>query len=446
MKIDRTRRQFALQLSSVFAAPYVVSNRVFGKSAPSNKTTVAFIGVGNNGYNWAKRFMADERCQIVAVCDVNREGPGYWNNSVRGALPAQRLVNEHYGGKVCDVHSDYREVLQRDDIDAIYIGTPDHWHAIIAVTAANAKKDIYGQKPLSLTVSEGRWMTKAVEKNGVVWQTGSQQRSDQNFRRACELVRNGRIGKLQRVVCGLPGGTPDFGKTAERTDPEPVPEGFDYDMWLGPAPWAEYCPARVGVNFRWVLDYSGGQITDWGGHHPDIAQWGMDTERTGPSKIRDAQGEFAEGPIYNTATKYRFVCDYDNGVELVVGSSEKSGVTFEGDEGWVWANRGRHDASSKQILDSKIGSEETHLYKSDNHVADFLDCVRTRKQPVAPIEVAHRSISIAHLGNIALRLGRDLNWDPAQEMIVGDESASAMLERPYRQPWDKVWKELIGNI
>lgn len=441
-----SRRTILKSAAAAFTAPAIVSPKVFGKEAPSNRITLGIIGVGNNGYNWTQQFLQDDRCRIVAVCDVNREGPGYWNNTVRGREPARQLVNEAYGDKSCDVYEDYRDVLARDDIDAIYIGTPDHWHALIAVAAANAKKDIYGQKPLSLTIREGRQMANAVNKNGIVWQTGSQQRSDVNFRRACELVRNGRIGKLHTVRCGLPGGTPDFGKTASRTNPEPVPQGFDYDFWLGPAPWAEYCPARVGVNFRWILDYSGGQITDWGGHHPDIAQWGMNTERTGPIEIKNAKGKFAEGPVYNTATDYYFECLYANGVKLIVGSDQRQGVTFEGSDGWVWANRGKHEASSDEILNSVIGDSETHLYVSDNHVDNFLDCVKSRSEPVAPIEVGHRSITIAHLGNIALRTGRDLKWDPDHETFPDDPGASDMLERPYRAPWDKEWKKQIEAV
>lgn len=424
----------------------IVPSTFFGKEAPSNRITMGFIGVGNNGYNWARNFLKDDRCQIVAVCDVNREGPGYWENSVRGREPARRLVDEAYGGQTCATYEDYREVLAREDIDAIYIGTPDHWHALIAVAAANAKKDIYGQKPLSLTIDEGKHMVRAVEKNGVVWQTGSQQRSDFNFRRVCELVRNGRIGQLKSVRCGLPAGAPDYGKTAHRTAPEPVPDGFNYDFWLGPAPWAEYCPARVGVNFRWIFDYSGGQLTDWGGHHPDIAQWGMNTERTGPIAIKNPSGKFAEGPVYNTATEYSFDCIYANGITLTISSAERPGVTFEGTDGWVWANRGRHEASTDEILNSEIGEDEIHLYPSDNHVGNFLDCVQSRRPTVAPIDVAHRSISLAHLGNIALRTGRELRWDPASEEVVGDPGASEMLRRPYRQPWDKEWAAELAKI
>ncbi|MFN3193017.1 MAG: Gfo/Idh/MocA family protein [Aureliella sp.] len=444
-KQSSSRRTF-IKASTAFSAPLIVPAGVFGKQAPSNKITMGVIGTGNNGTNWTKRFLNEDRCRVVAVCDVNKEGPGYWNNTVRGREPAKKLVDEHYDDRSCLAVEDYRELLDRDDIDSIYIGTPDHWHAIIAVAAANAKKDIYGQKPLSLTVNEGRWMSDAVKANQVVWQTGSQQRSDFNFRRACELVRNGRIGKLQTVRCGLPGGTPDFGKTANQTSPEPVPKGFNYDMWLGPAPWAEYCPARVGVNFRWNLNYSGGQITDWGGHHPDIAQWGMNTEATGPIKIKNAKGKFAQGPIYNTATEFHFECEYEDGVTLIIGSDQKSGVTFEGDEGWVWANRGKHDASAKEILESRIGDDEIRLYESSSHVGDFLDCVQSRQQPVAPIETAHRSISIAHLGNIALQLGRDLHWEPKSETIQDDSTAFALLERPYRSPWDKEWERLKQAI
>ena len=345
-------------------------------------------------------------------------------------------MDDVYGGVGCAAYEDFRNVIERDDIDGIYIGTPDHWHAIIAIAAANAGKNIYGQKPLSLSIAEGRAMANAVKRNGVVWQTGSQQRSDSNFHRACELVRNGRIGKLQTVRCGLPGGTPDYGKTAHRTDPEPIPDGFNYDMWLGPAPEDYYCAARVGVNFRWNLNYSGGQLTDWGGHHPDIAQWGMGTELTGPVKIKNPKAIWkTDHPVYNTAIEYYFECEYANGVTMIISNKEKGGVTFEGSDGWVWADRGRHDASSKEILDSKIEDGEIHLYKSDDHVKNFVDSVFSRTETVAPIEIAHRSISIAHLGNIAMILGRDIQWDPDKEKIVNDAGANLLLKRAYRAPW-----------
>ncbi len=433
--IQQSRRAFLKSVSVLSSLPMILPASVIGQDAPSNKITIGFIGTGNNGTNWLHNFLRDDRMRVLAVCDVNKEGPGYWGGTVRGREPARRTVNDFYSDNSCGAYEDFRDVIARDDIDCIYIGTPDHWHAIIAIMAANAKKDIYGQKPLSLTVKEGRMMSDAVKRNNVIWQTGSQQRSDHNFRRACELVRNGRIGKLHTVKCGLPGGIPDYGKTAHLVDPVPVPEGFAYDMWLGPAETAYYCPARVGVNFRWVLDYSGGQITDWGGHHPDIAQWGMDTEYTGPVKIKNAKGKFAEHKVYNTATEYYFECEYENGVTLIISNKERGGVTFYGTDGEVWANRGNHDAKPKALLDEKIHEDEIHLYKSEDHVTNFVDCVISRKEPVAPVEVAHRSISIAHLGNIALQTGRDLRWNPENEQIIGDQGANDMLHYEYRKPW-----------
>lgn len=400
------------------------------------------IGTGNQGTNDLFGFLRDERVQIVAVCDLNRESPGYWDGRIGGREPARQIVDWNYARqrrsglyKGCAAYEDFRQVIERKDIDALLIAVPDHWHSIPVIQGARAGKDIYGEKPLSLTIAEGRAMSDAVRQNHRIFQTGSQQRSDTRFRKACELVRNGRIGKLHTVRCGLPGGTPDLAKTGDRKDPEPVPEGFNYAMWLGPAPEAPYCPARCHVNFRWILDYSGGQITDWGGHHPDIAQWGMDTERTGPVAIRNAKGEFAKDKLWNTATEFYFEAVYQNGVTMIVSNRERGGVKFEGSDGWVWVNRGAIEASPKSLLDSEIGPNETHLYRSDDHFRNFIDCVISRKEPVAPVEIAHRSITIGHLGNISLRLGRDLKWDPEAERVVGDDEANRMLSRPMRKPW-----------
>ena len=406
-----------------------------GNSSPNNKINVAFIGTGNNGTNWLRDFFKDDRVRVVAVCDVNKEGPGYWEGTIRGREPARRIVNENYGDNNCAVYEDYREVLYRKDIDAVYIGTPDHWHSIMVIEAAKAGKDIYCQKPLSLTIPEGRAMVNAVTKANVILQTGSQQRSDFNFRRACELVLNGRIGRLHTVTCGLPGGIPDFGKTAHQTETAPVPDGFNYDMWLGPTPKVPYCPARVGVNFRWNFHYSGGQVTDWGGHHPDIAQWGMGTQLTGPVKIQNARATYAQHPIYNTATEYYFECIYKNGVKLVLTNNAKGGVTFEGTEGKVWANRGDHLTWPESMRTTIVKPEEIHLYRSSGHVKNFIDCIISRNQPIAPIEVGHRSISIAHLGNIAMKLGRDVEWDPDNEKFINDDLANIKLGRPMRTPW-----------
>ena len=441
------RRSFLKRASAaagaIAAFPAIVPSSVFGETAPGNRITMAFIGVGNQGTNDLQGFLSDDRIQVVAVCDVNRESAGYWSGTTRGRENAKRLVDSYYTDKKeipnykgCDTYEDFRDVLARKDIDVVEIATPDHWHAALAVEAARAGKDIYCQKPLSLTITEGRAMVNAVKRYGRIFQAGSQQRSDYNFRRACELVRNGRIGKLQTVKCGLPGGTPDYsGGLGVSTDPAPVPEGFNYDLWLGPAPAAPYCPARCHVNFRWILDYSGGQLTDWGGHHPDIAQWGMGAENTGPVKVINAKGKFADGPLWNTATEYYFECIYANGVKLIISNRVQGGVTFEGTDGTVWANRGTHKASSPEIMRSVIGPNEIHLYESNDHFRNFIDCVISRREPIAPVETAHRSISLAHLGNIAMITGRDLTWDPEAEQCVNDSDANALLGRSWRAPW-----------
>jgi predicted dehydrogenase len=434
------RRDF-LKSTAAFAAAGGAS-QAQTRPAPSSRITMGVIGTGNQGTGDMKNFLADERVQVVAVCDLNKESPGYWDGAIAGREPARVLVEWHYAQakrsgvyKGCAAYEDFRDVLRRKDIDCVLIAVPDHWHSIPVIEAARAGKDIYGEKPLSLTISEGRAMVNAVTASRRVFQCGSQQRSDVRFRKACEIVRNGGIGKLETVLVGLPGGTPDFGHTRDRQDPEPVPEGFNYERWLGPAPEAPYAPGRCHVNFRWCLDYSGGQITDWGGHHPDIAQWGMGTELTGPVAIRNGQAQWAKEKIWNTAVDYYFEAHYASGVKMTVSSRVRSGVTFQGSDGTVWVNRGAIEATPQSLLDWQPKDNDIRLYRSDNHARNFIDCVISRQETAAPIEQAHRSITIAHLGNISLRLGRDLRWDPAKEQIIGDESAHGMLSRPMRKPW-----------
>ncbi len=451
---NNSRRAFIKKVgtatSAVFAAPTIIPASALGKNghiAPSERINIAFIGAGNQAGNDVKSFLPDERVQITTICDVNKKSDGYWNGKVAGREFIMQLVDDFYSEKhgkkyqSCQGYEDFRDVIALDHIDAVEIVTPDHWHAIPVLMAAAAGKDIYCQKPLALTVEEGRAMSDAVKKHQVVFQTGSQQRSDENFRRVCELVRNGKIGELQTVTCSLPPGTPDFGKTSHLTETVPVPKDFNYDMWLGPAPEAPYCPARTHVNFRWILDYSGGMVTDWGGHHPDIAQWGMDTEYTGPVKIQNARATWSDHPVWNTATEFHFECLYENGLKLIVTSQEGRGIKFTGTEGSVWANRGSHDADPKSILDAEIGPDEIHLYKSDNHFRNFIDCVLSREEPIAPAEVAHRSITIAHLGNIAMMLQQDLDWDPQAEKFIDNFAANQLLSRSMRDPWDSVFKK-----
>ncbi|MBL1215887.1 MAG: gfo/Idh/MocA family oxidoreductase [Planctomycetes bacterium] len=418
--------------AAILGFPTIVPSSVLGRPgssgqvAPSNRITMALIGCGGMGRGDMGALMRYPEVQFVAVCDPD----------LRQRTPARQSVLSHYAQQSqdgtyrgCDDYNDFREVLARDDIDAVVQATPDHWHALVVTAAARAGKDIYGEKPLSLTIAQGRIMSDAVRQYGRVFQTGSQQRSDGRFRFACELVRNGRIGTVHRVTCGLPT-TPTTGNHP----PIPVPDGFDYDLWLGPAPWMPYCQNRTHWNFRWILDYSGGQVTDWGAHHIDIAHWGLGLQNTGPVKV-EGVGEYPADGLWDAATNYRFVCKYDTGVELVATNNFENGVKWEGDDGWVFANRGRIDAEPKSLLNETIGPNEVHLPRSPGHHRNFLDCVASRREPIAPIEQAHRTITVAHLGNIAMQLGRRIRWDPDAETIIDDPTAARMVDRAMREPW-----------
>jgi predicted dehydrogenase len=450
------RRNFikktGVAVGSLIATPTIIPASALGKNgfiAPSDRITMAVIGAGNQGGNDTRAFLQDERVQIVAVCDVNKKSDGYWNGKVAGREYVMDMVDkayrERYGKRYRSTvgYEDFREVLQRKDIDTVEIATPDHWHAIPVMMAAATKKDIYCQKPLSLTVQEGRDMSNAVKHHNVVFQTGSQQRSNEHFRWEVEMVRSGKIGKLKKVTCGLPGGTPDFGKTAHLTDIAPVPANFDYDMWLGPAPEAPYQPCRTHVNFRWILDYSGGMLTDWGGHHPDIAQWAIGADGSGPVMIRNPKSKWSDHPIYNTATEFYFESVYENGVELIISNTGDNvdipfGVRFHCEDGTVWASRKEHNAEPASIINIEL-EEKDRLYTSNNHYRNFIDCVISREQTAAPAEYAHRSITIAHLGNIAMMLNQDLEWDPVKEVVKDNFAANQLLSRNMRAPWNKVY-------
>ena len=424
-----------------------------GRIAPSDKVRLALIGCGNQGSNDIRGFMRDERVQVVALCDVNKEGPGYWNGAVAGLNVVAKSVNDFYtekNGKTFSgllLKEDFREILNMKDLDAVEIALPDHWHSIPVIMAAKAGKAIYCQKPLSLTIPEGRAMSNAVKKYKVVFQTGSQQRSDERFRFICELVRNGKLGKVHTVTCGLPGGVPDLGNNMNQTDPVPVPQGFNYDMWLGPAPEASYCPARVGVNFRWNLDYSGGQITDWGGHHPDIAQWGMGTENTGPVKIEVLYRAWAKHPVWNTAIHFHIEATFREGFKMIISSNAAhGGVQFEGEDNrWARVDRGRYELS-ENLKDVKLTDNDIRLYKSENHFRNFIDCIYSGEETIAPVETGHRSISLAHLSNIAMLLDQELEWNPKTERFVNNTVANALLDRPMREPWDSVYRKLVAEL
>lgn len=420
-----TRRSFLKGTAGVagaaFAIPAIVPASVCGANAPSNRIVMGAIGVGSQGTGDMQGFLGKQQeVRIVAVCDVDR---GHRDN-------AKKIVDDRYGNKDCAAYHDFRELIGRGDLDAVLLALPDQWHAIPAIAAARAGLDIHGQKPLARSIREGRAICDAVHRYGRVWQTGSQQRSDYKFRRACELVRNGRIGKILKVEVGLPtGGGTDVKPVM------PVPEGLDWNFWLGPAP---YVPYR-GVShwdWRWIMDYSGGQLTDWAGHHIDIAHWGMGWDYTGPVEI-EGRGNYPTEGLYNVATQYKFACTYADGTVMTVANNQQltQGAKWYGETGWIHVSRGGMSASDEKILREEIGPNETRLYESKDHKQNFLDCVKSRELTICPVEVGHRSISVALLGEIAMLTGRKIKWNPENEKIIGDPEASALLGRSYREPW-----------
>ena len=400
---------------------------------PNDRPGIALVGCGGQGRGDCGG--AAHHGNVLAVCDVD--------DKQAEAAVKQFTVKD---GKKPEKYKDFRKVMERDDIHVIVNGTPDHWHTMVNLAASKAGKDIYTEKPLTLTIDEGKRLVKAVRQNKTVLQVGSQQRSDRNFRLACELVRNGRIGKLEHIIVGLPTG-PREGPFK----PIPVPDGMDWDYYLGQTPKVDYNGHNAHGNFRWWYQFSGGQMTDWGAHHNDIAQWGNGTELSGPTEI-DGKSlvEMIPGG-YDAASQYRIDCKYANGVTMVITDENspaerdvfndkkrtRNGIQFLGPEGWIFVARGAIQASKPEILEEKLPDGAIRLYKSDDHMRNFFECVRSRKDPICPVEVGHRSISIAHLGVISVRMNQPLKWDPAKEDFIGANAteASRWLVREQRAPY-----------
>jgi len=340
--------------------------------------------------------------------------------------------------------ADFRKVLERKDVDAIVNATPDHWHTLVNIAALKAGKDVYSEKPLTLTIAEGQRLVQVVERTKRVLQTGSQQRSDKNFRLACELVRNGRLAKLKHVNVWLPSGRREGPFSAE-----PVPAGLNWDMWLGQTPQVEYVKERCHQSFRYWWEYSGGTMTDWGAHHLDIALWGTGFERSGPVSVEGKPlVEMIPGG-FTAASEYEVQYVYPNGVtqtckstaanawngRVVDPNGQQHGVKFEGDGGWIFVTRGKIEASNPELLATPLAASATRLPVSDNHMRNFFESVRSRQQPICDAEIGHRSVSVCHLGVIAMRLGRKLQWDPAKEQFPGNADANRWLSREMRKPW-----------
>ena len=428
-----TRRRFLRQLATVpagAALPLVIPASVWGQGAtpaPSNRIALAAIGVGWMGTSNLESFLAEPDCQVVAVCDVDHFH----------AEAARELVNRHYGNRSCAVFYDFRQLLALPGLDAVSLALPDHWHAIPAIQAARAGLDIYGEKPLAHSIAEGRAICEAVRRYARIWQTGSWQRSVEHFRRAAEIVLNGRLGKVQRIEVGLPAGHTDFAGTAGQERTGPPPPQLDYEFWLGPAPSAPYCPARVHKNWRWNLDYGGGQLLDWVGHHLDIAHWGMGWDTGGPLTV-EGTGEFPDAGIWNSPTRYRLTCQYPDNVTVVLAGGHddiRGGVKWIGDGSWLWCDRSGIESHPQTLLHEPIGSREINLPRSPGHHRNFLEAVKSRRPALCPAETAHHSAIPGHLGQIAMRLGRKLYWDAAAERILGDPTAERFLGAPMRSPW-----------
>jgi predicted dehydrogenase len=452
------RREFiktsAVTAAGILGFPVIVPSLVFGKSKPNDKINIGQIGFGRIAKEHdLPETIKHDMCRVVAVADVDS----------KRASDGKKWIEEYYGQKTgkknyidVKIYRDYKEMLQDKSIDAVIISTPDHWHAQPAIEAALAGKDIYLQKPASLTIAEGRLMSDVVHRSGSVFQVGSQQRSLNpwpQYQKVCELVRNARIGEVKHAKVGL-GADPAGEEKAEM----PVPANLNYDMWLGSTPNVYYTEKRVHPQKDysrpgWLRceQFGAGMITGWGAHHIDTAHWGMGSEFTGPVEV-EAEAQFPKSGLWNVHGDFRVHSKYANGVTMDISSDFPNGVRFEGSEGWIFVSRGNAavtasdpvakeekkkvlDASDPKVLKSKIGAGEIHLYESPEQHLNWLECIRSRRQTVAPVEVAHRSCSACLISHIAMKLPRKLYWDPKKEKFIKDDQANKMLSREQREPY-----------
>ncbi|MFK8112058.1 MAG: Gfo/Idh/MocA family protein [Rubripirellula sp.] len=435
------RRRFIA--SAAISAPLVMTGRSRGANERSanDRIQVGVIGLGSRGYNLVDDLIHhSDRAQIVAVCDVDQKhhrDREWGKGNAFGLLPGKKKIESAYRAKettaAIATYTDYRELLARDDVDAVVIATPDHWHARCTLDALQSGKDVYCEKPVTHLFAEGQRVYQEVAKQQAVFQTGSQQRSDWRFRRAAELVRNGLLGEIREFHVGLP---PGYDKPQGSTEIVETPETLDYGFWCGPAPLLPYMRARHHRWWRGHRAFGGGVLMDWIGHHNDIAHWAIGVDQSGPQRVEAVDWTFPEGDDYNTPHQYTIRCEYDADIQSTISSRNEQGVRLIGSDGWAYVRRGKLQASDPRWTKESFVPGEQTAYKSDNHMGNFLDCVRTRKSCIAPAETAHRSITPGHLGYVSQSLGRALQWDAENESVIDDEEANKLLHSvEYRQPW-----------
>lgn len=431
--------------------PTIIPSSVMGKNPPSDMINIGWIGCGRQGAGDISATMRFNTAMVVSCADVDSKRATLGKQLIEGFYTKQTGNSNYVNVKT---YADYKELLLDKSIDAVMITTPDHWHSQPAIEAALAGKDIYLEKPTSLTIKEGRLLSDVVKRKKVILQVGTQQRSSDQWRYAAELVRNGRIGKLQTVKIGLPG-DPSGPEAAEM----PIPKNLNYDMWLGSTPEVYYTEIRVhpqnSISDRpgWLRceQFGAGMITGWGQHHFDSAAWGMDTELTGPVSI-EAVAQFPKSGLWDVHGDFMSIAEYRNGVTMLTSGGYPNGVRYEGTEGWIFVTRGNYtatasdpvivdanakalDASDPKILTSVIGPNEIHLYESNSQQGNWLDCIKSRKDPISPVEIGHRACTVCLVTHIAMKLGRKLNWDSDKEMFINDSEANSMLSRPQRAPY-----------
>jgi len=420
-----------LAATAVLAVPAIIPRELLGADAPSERVTIGAIGCGNMGTSNTRKFLKERGCQVVAACDVDKQHLAY----------LVQVINTENANQDCKGYHDFRELLARKDVDAVMSAVPDHWHELVAAEAARHKKDIYGEKPLAHTVAEQQAIVKAVRDNERIWQTGSWQRSEANFRKAAEIVRSGLIGEVTHVQVGLPDGNRNSGGAAISMTPSDPPPELDYDVWIGPSKMMPYIQGRVHRNWRWNYNTGGGQLMDWIGHHCDIAHWGCDFDNSGPYEL-EGQGEFPpQDAVWNTCTKYRIELKYPRNITMTIAGGYpdiRSGVKWIGTKGWVWVDRGAFEGSNEDWRDYRDLPDElckVKLYVSNDHYRNFVECVKSRRPTVTPAETAHHSSIPGHLGLISMLVGRKIRWDVHSERILDDAAASELLTRQFRPPW-----------